>query len=264
MDPHQLAAHIARVIHHHVTQADTATAYRTPLIGFAAAADPRFAELRRVVEPTHLLPTDLLPGARSVVSFFLPFGRRVIEANARHRDEVAREWAVAYVETNALIGRITAHLIESLEELDIRAATEPATHNFDPVSLVSRWSHKSVAFIAGLGSFGAHRMLITNAGCAGRFGSLVLDVDLPIKREKADETREHCLYNQNGTCLACVARCPVGALDSDGLDKQRCYRHLLEIAKGYADLGLTDVCGKCAIGPCSFESAVLCEPGLAP
>ncbi|HET89993.1 MAG TPA: epoxyqueuosine reductase, partial [Chloroflexi bacterium] len=135
-----------------MARADTATEYRTPLVGFAVAADPRFAELRHIVEPTHLLPTDLLPGARSVVSFFLPFARWVVEANAQHREAVAREWAVAYVETNALIGRITAHLIESLGNLGVRAAAEPATHNFDPVSLVSRWSHKSVAVIAGLGS----------------------------------------------------------------------------------------------------------------
>ncbi len=253
MDPHQIAVHITEAIHCHVARADTATEYRTPLVGFAVAADPRFAELRHIVEPTHLLPTDLLPGARSVVSFFLPFARWVVEANAQHREAVAREWAVAYVETNALIGRITAHLIESLGNLGVRAAAEPATHNFDPVSLVSRWSHKSVAVIAGLGSVGVHHMVITDAGCAGRFGSLVLDADLPVE---PGETRERCRYTHDGGCLECVARCPVDALDADGLDKQRCYRHILEIAKGYEDLGLADVCGKCTIGPCSFESAV--------
>jgi hypothetical protein len=32
-----------------------------------------------------------LPGARSIVACFLPFERRVLEANARHRERVARE-----------------------------------------------------------------------------------------------------------------------------------------------------------------------------
>jgi hypothetical protein len=40
---------------------------------------------------------------------------------------------------------------------------DPATYNFDPQTLVSRWSHKSVAVIAGLGSFGHHRRRVRRA-----------------------------------------------------------------------------------------------------
>ncbi len=259
IDPASLAQRLATTIQRSVAEADTITGYRQPVVGFAAADDPRFAELRLIAEPSHLLPTDLLPGARSVVSFFLPFAAWVIEANTRHREQVAREWAVAYVETNALIARITAQMIEDLDRQGVRAAAEPATHNFDPVSLVSRWSHKSVAVIAGLGSVGLHQMVITDVGCAGRFGSLVLDAALPIS---PSQPRERCLYFHDGSCLECVTRCPVGALDAgEPLDKQRCYRRLLDIAAEYEDLGLVDVCGKCATGPCSVESAV--ETGAA-
>jgi epoxyqueuosine reductase len=250
----ELVEQITTTIRHVVAEASTATEYRTPLVGIVAADDPRFLELRRVVEPSHLLPADLLPGARSVVAFFLPFTPWVAEANARHKVQVAREWAVAYVETNALIGHITAHLAEVLVQRGIRAAAEPATHNFDPVTLVSRWSHKSVAVIAGLGSFGLHQMVITDAGCAGRFGSLVLDADLPFG---AIAPRERCLYFHDGSCLECIQRCPAQALDSGApLDKQRCHEHLHQVARSYTELGLVDVCGKCAIGPCSFEAAV--------
>jgi epoxyqueuosine reductase len=255
--PADLVPFLEATIRHLVSGADAATGYREPLVGFAAADDPRFAELQHVAEPSHLLPGDLLPGARAVVSFFLPFAPAVVEANAREREQVARAWAVAYVETNALIGHITAHLIEALGRRGVRAAAEPATHNFDPVSLVSRWSHKSVAVIAGLGSFGLHQMVITDAGCAGRFGSLVLDASLPIAPAP---TRERCLYFHDGSCLECVLRCPVHALEASALlDKQRCYQRLLDVARQHEDLGLADVCGKCAIGPCSLTSAV--EPG---
>jgi epoxyqueuosine reductase len=161
---------------------------------------------------------------------------------------------VAYVETNALIGHITALLGEALAEQGIRTAAEPATHNFDPVTLVSRWAHKSVAVIAGLGSFGLHQMVITDAGCAGRFGSLVLDAELP---ERGTQPRERCVYFHDGSCLECVMRCPAAALDTGRpLDKQGCHRHLDTIAREYKALGLVDVCGKCAIGPCSLASAV--------
>lgn len=254
MSSMELAEFITATIQRQVIEAGTVTGYREPLVGFVAADDPRFPDLRRVAEPTHMMPQDLLPGARSVVSFFLPFARWVVQANAQHKEKVAREWAEAYVETNALIGRITAHLVESLARRGVRAAAEPATHNFDPLSLVSRWSHKSVAVIAGLGSFGLHHMVITDSGCAGRFGSLVVDADLPIAPAKP---KERCLYFHDGSCLECVLRCPVGALDEDNpFDKQRCYHRLLSVAKEYQHLGLADACGKCAIGPCSFESAV--------
>ncbi len=250
----ELADFITTAIRRQVAEAGATTEYRDPPVGFVAAADPRFLDLRRVVHPTHMMPQDLIPGARSVVSFFLPFARWVVEANAGHKEKVAREWAVAYVETNALIGCIAAHLIESLAGRGIRAAAEPATHNFDPVSLISHWSHKSVAVIAGLGSFGLHQMVITDSGCAGRFGSLLIDADLPIAPAAP---RERCLYFHDGSCLECVMRCPVDALDENGsIDKHRCYEHLLNVAQEYRHLGLADVCGKCAIGPCSFESAV--------
>jgi epoxyqueuosine reductase len=250
----ELAEFITATIQYEVAEAGTITDYREALIGFAAADDPRFPALRRVIGPTHMLPQDLLPGARAVVSFFLPFAYGVVEANAKHKKKIAREWAEAYVETNALIGRITTHLIQSLAERGVRAAAEPATHNFDPVSLVSGWSHKSVAVVAGLGSFGLHRMVITDSGCAGRFGSLVIDNDLPFTPA---QVKERCLYFHDGSCLECILRCPVDALDENGrFNKQRCYQRLLGVAKEYEYLALADVCGKCAIGPCSFESAV--------
>jgi epoxyqueuosine reductase len=250
----RLTEPIINTIKRQVSEAGTVTRYREPLVGFVAADAPGFAQLRSTVDPMHMSPQDLLPGARSVVSFFLPFDPDVVHANARHRDEVAREWAVAYVETNALIGLITAALTETLARWGIRAAAEPATHNFDTVSLVSRWSHKSVAVLAGLGSFGLHHLVITDAGCAGRFGSLVVDAELP---RFAPKPRERCLYFHDGSCVECVMRCPVGALDeANGIDKQCCWARCLETAARFTDLGQADVCGKCSYGPCALESAV--------
>jgi epoxyqueuosine reductase len=249
-----LALELEHLIRSAVTTAGTVTEYRQPLVGYARAGDPRFRTLRETVSPIHLMPEDLVPGAQTVVSFFLPFAPWVVEANAHDQETVAREWAAAYVETNALIGRISAQLVDALGGRGIAAAGEPATHNFDKATLQSPWSHKSVAVIAGLGSFGLHQMVITDAGCAGRFGSVVLDVEMPV-REAAP--RERCLAFYDGSCVACVARCPASALDAcRPLDKHRCHEHLHGVGRAYEDLGMVDVCGKCAIGPCSFGSAV--------
>ncbi len=249
-----LAELITGTIRQLASDASTQTTYRQPLVDFAAASNPRFQTLKDVVDPSHMLPAELLPGARAVVSFFLPFAPGVVEANASHKEMVADQWVVAYVETSALIGRITDRLIGLLAQQGIQAAAEPATYNFDEDTLVSRWAHKSVAVIAGLGSYGLHQMVITDAGCAGRFGSLVLDTELPVGEI---EPVGRCLYYHDAGCLECVMRCPVGALDSsDGLYKQACWSHLQEMAQTFSVADRADVCGKCAIGPCSLGSAI--------
>ncbi|MGQ9627887.1 MAG: epoxyqueuosine reductase [Anaerolineae bacterium] len=247
-----LRGFIEGIVRGEVTGAQTVTHYRKPLVGFARAEDEGFHRLRtETLAKEHLLPQDLLPGAKSVLAFFLPFEESVVRANREH-EYTAPEWALAYVETNALIARICAVLKEELASRGIRAAAEPPTHNFDPVELVSRWSHKSVAYLAGLGRFGLHHMLITEAGCAGRFGSLVMDVEIePTPRPE----REFCLYYLDGSCLYCVENCPVGALTEKGLNRALCYERCLEVDRFYSDLGLTDCCGKCAIGPCALAPA---------
>jgi epoxyqueuosine reductase QueG len=164
---------------------------------------------------------------------------------------------LAYLETNELIDRISRRLVAALGERGVKAATESATHSYDPQLLVAGWSHKSVAAIAGLGSFGLNHMIITDAGCAGRFGSLVVDAPLEPTSSPTDRHRERCLYFHNQSCTVCVERCPVAALTKAGLDKHRCHEQLLlSAAYCFRELGLADVCGKCATGPCAFQSAV--------
>ena len=196
----------------------------------------------------------MLPGARSVVAFFLPFEKDIVRANAKEVDQVATAWAQAYIDTNKLLKHITDTLTLTLAQHGIRTAAAPPTHNFNPQTLRSNWSHKSVAVITGLGSFGLHRMVITDAGCAGRFSSLVLDADLP---DLQPNLVERCLSYTGGLCTVCVDRCPVEALHYNGtLDKGRCYERCLTVGEGFKHLGMADVCGKCATGPCATQNPV--------
>ena len=257
-----LVALVNELIAGRVARAGTVTQYRAPLLAYARADDPRFAGLPRLI-PGHLEPRDLLPTARSVCAFFLPFDPAVVESNARG-EPASEGWARAYVGTNALLAEICALLVDELGRRGVRAAWEPPTHHFDPVRLVSAWSHKSVAAIAGLGRFGHHHMLITAAGCAGRLGSVVLDVEAPGGAaaplggqapggavaplgEQAPESP--CTYDRG--CRTCIRRCPVGALTEEGLDRARCYAQCLANDARYPQW-LADVCGKCATGPCAI------------
>jgi len=229
---------------------DGATRYRRPLVAFVSAQHPEFMRLRERISPSHLAPQDLLPEAESVISFFLPFAKSVVVANSKS-DYTAREWAVAYIETNRLIDRICCLLGELLADYGYRSRWELPTYNFDPVRLFSRWSHKSVAVVAGLGSFGLHQMVITDAGCAGRFGSLVTSASLT---PTPFEYRERCRYFVDRSCHVCIERCPIGALTESGLDRSACYERCLEVDRYYPDLELSDVCGKCATGPCALQT----------
>jgi hypothetical protein len=83
---HELEHELGTVVRQVVATAGTITEYREPLVGFARAADPRFRTLRESVSPIHLMPEDLVLGAQTVLSFFLPFARWVVEANTRDRE----------------------------------------------------------------------------------------------------------------------------------------------------------------------------------
>lgn len=226
----------------------TKTQYREPLVGFVAASDPGFQKLKEVVTPHHLLPQDILPQAQTVVAFFLPFTKETVSAN-RRTAAVAREWGQAYVETNKLINELCQEIGNFFQNFGYETAWQPATHNFNPETLEAFWSHRSVAYLAGLGSFGVNRMLITPAGCAGRFGSVVTSAPISPSPKHAEE---FCSHKKGGKCGYCVQNCPTGALTFDGIDKQKCYSHLLKVAEEMSDIGLCDVCGKCSLGPCAL------------
>ncbi len=228
--------------------------WRKPLLA-TAKADERFDVLRRIVVEDHALPQDLLPSARSVVVFFVPFVKALAVEN--HKEEIpCRNWGIAYEATNGIINSLCEHIRDHLKTQGFKAAMTPATHNFDHAKLVSRWSHKHLGYLAGLGRFGVNAQFITPAGCAGRMGSLVTDAELGDS--PLTEAKEHCLHKNGHKCLVCVKRCPVGAVSEAGIDRKLCWERLKSNRKTAEELaGLEDtthVCGKCQVFvPCSLK-----------
>lgn len=227
--------------------------WRRPLLA-TAVVDERFDILGTVAATDHLLPRDLLPSARSVIVYFLPFVRELAAEN-KPGNVPCRNWGVAYNQTNELISHINEHLRGLFSDYGYETAVTPPTANFDPVHLLSQWSHKHLAHIAGLGRFGINAQIITPAGCTGRLGSLVTSADLgdsPLTDEP-----EHCLHKRGIPCLECAARCPIHALSEEGCHRKRCYARIKTVQKheNLSDLpDHTEVCGKCAVMlPCSFN-----------
>jgi epoxyqueuosine reductase QueG len=229
--------------------------WRAPLVA-AAPADDRFARLRLIAAPDHFDPRDLLPTARSVVVFYIPFKEGLVRENSEG-DRPCRNWGLAYVQTNELIGRLSSGLSDLLREHGFASALTPATHNFDEERLVARWSHKHLGYLVGLGRFGVHSMLITPSGCCGRLGSLVTEAalgDHPLI-----EADEACLLKAGEECGQCMGACPVEALRENGFHRRRCWERLKENRNTldyFLDLPeTTHVCGKCvALMPCSFRN----------
>ena len=244
---------IERFVEGYQKEYGTETAWGTPLVAFASTGDPLFHELKKVVSATHALPEELLPAAKTVIAYFLPFEKSVVGSNIAGR-LASYQWARAYMETNRLIDDVGAHLKGYLESAGHEVATTPPTHNFDPRKLMSDWSHRHVAYIAGLGRFGLNNMLITKKGCCGRIGSFItsLRVEPDVRPEE-----ESCLYFHDSSCQQCVERCVNDALFTDGFDRAKCYEMCLDNAAYFRKLGEIDVCGKCLVGvPCSWIDPV--------
>ena len=236
--------------------------WRKPLVGFAAADHPYIEKLKEVIGPDHVLPGEVLPDASVVVACFVPFTRKLAETNRVDDVYASEEWARAYETTNAMLGELNQALIRFLEDEGYRGAVSPEAFTFDQKLLKSNWSHRHFAYAAGLGTFGMNNMLITKAGCCGRYTTVVTNLDV----EPDDICREElCLYKKDGSCGVCMKHCPSGALTPEGYDRQKCYGILKKNAMKYTEFGSSyvdeegkansagsEVCGKCVVyAPCT-------------
>lgn len=220
--------------------------WHKPIVRFADAGHPAFAELKKVAFAEHAMPGDFLDRPRIVVSYFLPFVKEVADSNLQG-EPTSAVWANTYLVTNRMAVDCNLHIAGVVRERGYRA-TPPENIGFDPVILKSRWSQRHVAWIAGHGSFGINNMLIGEQGCCGRYFSVVTDLpdaaDQPVREE-------YCLYKKKGVCKVCVKRCFSGALTENGFDRTQCYAVCRVNEATYKD---AEVCGKCVVGlPCSFR-----------
>lgn len=231
----------------------TETDWRDPVIGFADAKDELFPKLKELIGPNHALPSDLVPNARSVITFFLPFSKEIVESNISG-EESSRKWDYACIETNNLVGDLNKFLFDKITAKGFEASLLPATYNYDQEKLISDWSHRSVAYISGIGKFGLHNLLITESGCCGRLGSVITDIEL-TPTTRTDE--EYCLYKYNGTCQKCIKRCVNNAFpiqnSSVSFDRKKCNEQIYDKIIPEYPIGFGDTCGKCMCGvPCSL------------
>jgi epoxyqueuosine reductase len=211
--------------------------YDAPLVGVADGDDTAFAAFRTAVSGRHLMPREALarhapPGADlrriRVVAWAMPFTAPIRRAN-RGQAWPARLYSAARNNGGALVFLVAQRLVELLRERGCAAVAPVLTEAYDAFrspehTFASTWSERHVAWAAGLGLFGLTNALITERGIHVRFGSVVTNLAVePTPRNSGGEWRAPCRASGGALCGRCMARCPVGAISSDGLDKEKCY-----------------------------------------
>jgi hypothetical protein len=245
--------------------------FSSPLVGFVRGDDPIFERLKGVIGPHHFTPWEIMrwqalnkgvepPHANDlgVVAFVLPFTEQIARDNARSCLWPSERWAQARLMgemfSQVMVREIVAHLMS----MGILAVAPDATpmfrkRRYPGVGWASPWSHRHIAYAAGLGTFGMHDFLITDSGCAHRLGSFVVNLRLNPDRKRPEDIHAHCLHHQGVPCLRCAARCPVGAITEGGHDKEACSRRVassLVYCNTHYHIFIYG-CGLCAAGvPC--------------
>lgn len=222
--------------------------YDRPLIGVASADDALWERMKQAdaVGSQHFSPQEWLAGARSVISYFLPFSQKISLSNVPG-DEPSVEWRYGRYEGGELFnGFLQNFIIDLVHKMGGHAMAPTLDKRFTiaNVNLRSNWSERHVAFIAGLGTFSLSRSLITSLGTAGHFVSVIVDLELEPTKRLYQKIDEYCIK-----CGACIHRCPVRSIAKDGKDNASCACYLQKMSERFTPRG---GCGKC-------QTAVPCE-----
>jgi len=232
--------------------------YDEPLVGIARAKDPYFLEFTKpeVIGDVFRTPTDWLDGAESVVSYFLPFSEAVRKSN-RTPGLPSQEWLHGRFQGEDLNNEARRFMVSLLNEEGYRAVAPTLDAKFvQTADFRSSWSERHVAFVAGLGTFGLSRGLITSKGMAGRFGSIVTDLEITSTPRPYSSRFEYCLFlSGKAPCRACIERCPAQAITDKGKAHPPCSSYMRRedlVQEVKSKFGYRYVaCGKCQTGvPC--------------
>ncbi len=244
-----------------------------PLVGFVRGDDPIFQEYKKIIGPHHFTPEEIMgwqaarnrvapPPAHelSVVSFVMPITRMTRRENTAAMEWTSERWAQTRLHGEIFSQLFVREIVSHLMNRGVLAVSPDVTPMFNKkrypdVGWASPWSHRHMAYAAGLGTFGMHDFFITEKGCAHRVGSFVVHRALQPNRERPEDIHAYCLQYQGRKCLKCAARCPVDAItEQDAHDKERCYQRVAR-STAYCNRHYHIFiygCGLCATGvPCA-------------
>ncbi len=243
-----LKVYVQESSHNLVKELDNMTIYDEPIIGVASAKDPLFLKLKDIdaIGPHHMTPREWLPNAKSVISYFLPFSLKVRSTNRMDDNLPSTEWLYGRIEGEKFNNKVRSFLHAKLIDMNAMALVPDHDSRYKSIDRRSNWSERHVAYISGLGTFSLAKNLITEKGCAGRFGSIVTDLEINPTQRAYEEIYEYC-----NDCGACIKRCPASAITKDGKEHDPCDIFLTDIKEQFSP---RYGCGKCQTAvPCEYR-----------
>ena len=246
-------------------------AWNRPIVGFSRGNDSLYDFFKKDIGDFYLTPVEIFrktfPGLSFnensiiVVSWILPQTKKTREDHRRESVFPSERWVRSKQFGEDFNNRLRSFAVSLLKS--------KGHHSVDPLnsSLYSRkdspkygyastWSERHAAYTAGLGTFGLSDGLITPAGIAVRFGSIITDFPLEPSKRSYQGFRDYCPFYKNQACIECIKRCPSGAISKSGHDKVICRKYIrgdvFEFIKTKPTLHVY-ACGLCQVNvPCEF------------
>ncbi len=247
-------------------------AWSDPLVGFARGDDSLFERLKADIGHFYWTPLEAFHLAHpeagataaqlSVISYLLPQTKATRNDQRAETTFPAERWARSRYHGEEFNCALRLHLAAVLTRAGYPALAPERLPQFDyrqseRFGIASNWSERHTAWVAGLGTFGLSDGLITRAGKAVRFGSVVVKMELePTARTYAGH-QDWCLWYAKRTCGVCMQRCPVEAISASGHDKRKCFDYIRNVTAPYVKehygTGATP-CGLCQVKiPCEAK-----------
>ena len=248
-------------------------AFGLPLLGYARGDDPLWQSFKRHVGSFHWTPgeafslafpkTSVPADELSVIVWIIPQTEATLADHRKVREWPSERWARSRIFGERYVNEgLRRHLCRVLAEHDVMAVAPALLAEWSDMPsedyvYASTWSERHAAFVAGLGTFGICDGLITPRGKAIRVGSVIARVKLPVTERAYHHHMEYCLFSSQGTCGACIRKCPANALSPNGHDKRLCKDYLDKTAQYVREHFQFDGygCGFCQVN-------VPCERGI--
>jgi len=232
-------------------------------VGIAAGDDHLFQKYKEIIGDFHLTPTEafswycnkngIIADAKNltVIAYILPINTKTKKENFEYSDKYpSKRWAHTRLFGEDANVKLQHYLVEELKKLDIKAfapSTEGRLFKINRKIWTSNWSHRHMAFAAGLGSFGLSDGFINKKGKAMRCGSLIIE----FKLESDSDKRPSDPYEFCTNCGDCIKRCPVNAITKENRhDKIKCSKHVMNTIPYIKENYNINIyaCGLCQVG----------------